>query len=275
MAGSFLVALDLDRTLIYSAASAGPDAPADARVVEVYGGAPLSRMTQRAWALLGELAARAEVVPVTTRSPAQLQRVGLPSAARHAICANGGVLLVDGVADPGWLEESRTLAAASAPLADARAALDAVAHEPWVKLVRDVEDLFCYLVAHDRDAIPEAWVAGLEDFAAGAGWTVSVQGRKVYVVPQGIGKGSGVERLRRRLPDGAATTVLASGDSLLDAEMLLVADHALRPAHGELHDAGWTAPGVGVTRSSGILAAEEVLAWALERVGAVSAPVPS
>ncbi|HWJ08790.1 MAG TPA: HAD family hydrolase [Nocardioides sp.] len=280
MSGSFLVALDLDRTLIYSAGSAGPDAPADARVVEMYDGAPLSRMTQRSWALLGDLIDRAEVVPVTTRSIAQYQRVGWPRVPRHAICTNGGALLVDGVPDPAWRAESLALAAESAPLAELNAVLAAVAHEPWVKLVRDVEDLFCYLVAHSREAIPEAWVAELEVVAARARWTVSVQGRKVYVVPAALGKGSAVERLRRRLPDGSATVTLASGDSLLDAGLLVVADHGLRPAHGELHESGWTSPHVAVTRNAGILAGEEILAWALGHVASsapveVSAPVPS
>lgn len=281
MVDRFLVALDLDRTIIFSDGSAGPDAPADARVVEMYDGAPLSRMTQRAWALLGDLMRRDVVVPVTTRSVAQYQRVGLPAVPRHAITTNGGTLLVDGVPDPEWRDESFALAAASAPLAELHAVLAAVADEPWVKLVRDVEDLFCYLVAHSREVIPEAWVAELETVAAQTGWTVSVQGRKVYVVPAGLGKGSAVERLRRRLPDAASTVVLASGDSLLDAGMLEVAHHALRPAHGELHDSGWAARDVGVTSSAGILAGEEILAWALQLIGAeeltgpVSSPVPS
>ncbi|WP_207010657.1 HAD family hydrolase [Nocardioides aromaticivorans] len=266
MTGSFLVAFDLDRTLIYSAGSAGPDAPADARVVEVYDGAPLSRMTQRSWSLLGDLMRLDVVVPVTTRSVAQYQRVGLPAVPRHAITTNGGTLLVDGLPDPEWRDESFALAARSAPLAEMNAVLAAVADEPWVKLVRDVEDLFCYLVAHSREAIPEAWVAELETLAEQGGWRVSVQGRKVYVVPEGLGKGSAVERLVRRLPDGASTVTLASGDSLLDASMLEVAHHALRPAHGELHDAGWAADHVRVTTTTGILAGEEILAWALGHV---------
>lgn len=278
MTDSFLVAFDLDRTLIYSAGSAGPDVPADARVVEVYDGVPLSRMTQRSWSLLGDLMQRDVVVPVTTRSVAQYQRVRLPAVPRHAITTNGGTLLVDGVPDAEWREESLALAAASAPLAEMYAVLAAVADEPWVKLVRDVEDLFCYLVAHSREAIPEAWVVEVESLAAQAGWKVSVQGRKVYVVPEGLGKGSAVERLVRRLPDGPSTVTLASGDSLLDACMLEVAHHALRPAHGELHDAGWAADHVRVTTATGILAGEEILAWALGHVSptsAVSAPVPS
>ena len=51
-----LVALDLDRTLIYSRTSMGPVADdLGLRIVEWYDGAPLSHVTDRGWMLLGEL----------------------------------------------------------------------------------------------------------------------------------------------------------------------------------------------------------------------------
>ena len=60
-----------------------------------------------------------------------------------------------------------------------------------------------------------------------------------------------------------AETVLAAGDSLLDGEMLESATRAIRPAHGELHDVGWTTPGLTVTPSAGAAAGEEIAAWLL------------
>lgn len=259
-----LVAVDLDRTLIFSpAAIGGAVDAATLRVVEMYDGAPLSRMTDRSWRLLTELMERAELVPVTTRSIAQYQRVDLPRVPAYALSTNGGALLVDGLPDPLWREESLAIAAASAPLAEVRALLDAVADEPWVKLVRDVEDLFCYLVAVERSALPLSWTEELAAAADAVGWRVSVQGRKVYAVPAGISKESGVQRLRERV--GSEGPVIAAGDSLLDAGMLVAADHAIRPAHGELHDVGWQSDGVIVTDRAGVLAGEDVLDWLLSR----------
>ena len=76
-----VVCLDLDRTIIYSAAALDLDLPdADAPrllCVELYRGAPLSYMTETAADLLRELQGLATVVPTTTRTPEQLGRVHL------------------------------------------------------------------------------------------------------------------------------------------------------------------------------------------------------
>ena len=70
-----------------------------------------------------ELAARHLLVPVTTRTVAQFARIALPSPARHAVCANGGVLLVDGERDAAWADWVRATCAVSAPLAEVEAKL--------------------------------------------------------------------------------------------------------------------------------------------------------
>jgi hypothetical protein len=48
--------------------------------------------------------------------------------------------------------------------------------------------------------------------------------------------------------------------------MLAGADEAIRPAHGELHEQGWTAPRIAVTSATGALAGEEIVDWMLARV---------
>ncbi|HWU20523.1 MAG TPA: HAD family hydrolase [Nocardioides sp.] len=271
-AGHALVALDLDRTLIYSAAGGG--GLPGARLVETYDGAPASWMTENAWHRLAELMDRAEVVTVTTRSTEQYQRIRLPRTPAYALCSNGGTLLVEGVPDRGWRDRSLAIAAGAAPLSEVRCGLDEVADASWVRLVRDVEGLFCYLVAQSREAIPPDWLAGLAESAGPLGWTTSLQGRKVYLVPQGVDKASGVRRLRERLGD-LVTTTLAAGDSLLDAGMLVAADRAIRPAHGELHDTGWSSDGVDVTVGAGIAAGEEIVLWALEQLAVTAVSVPA
>ncbi|MGY1730502.1 HAD family hydrolase [Geodermatophilus sp. SYSU D01045] len=261
-----LAAVDLDRTLIYSAAAAGTTEGLE--VVEHLDGAPLSHATPASWRLLAELAGRALLVPVTTRTVAQYGRVRLPVVPRYALCANGGVLLADGVRDPEWDDWASATAAQAAPLPALLALLEAVAGQPWVRTVRAAEGLFCYLVAHTRDGIPEDWLAATTDAATAAGATLSVQGRKVYVVPAGLSKAAGLLRLRRLLAgEGPAPRLLCAGDSLLDAPMLLAADAAVRPAHGELHEQGWTGARVAVTAASGAAAGEEIVRWLLDRAG--------
>ena len=259
-----VAAVDLDRTLIYSAAAAG--AVEGLRVVEHLDGAPLSHATPASWELLAELSRRAVVVPVTTRTAAQYGRVRLPAVPRYALCGNGGVLLADGVRDPEWDSWAAETAAQAAPLPELLAPLEAVAGEPWVRTVRSAEGLFGYLVAQSRGDIPEDWLAATTDAATAAGATLSVQGRKVYVVPAGLSKAAGLLRLRRLLAgEGPAPRLLCAGDSLLDAPMLLAADAAVRPAHGELHEQGWTGARVAVTATSGAAAGEEIVRWLLAR----------
>ncbi|MFG2627799.1 HAD family hydrolase [Streptomyces sp. NPDC048473] len=266
-----LVASDLDRTLIYSAAALQlpmPDAEAPRLLcVEVYDHKPLSYLTETAATLLGELARTTVFVPTTTRTREQYGRVHLPGPApRFAICANGGHLLVDGESDPDWQTQvSRRLADECASLAEVRAHLLAAADPAWLLKERVAEDLFAYLVV-ERPLLPEGWVKELGEWAQTRGWTVSLQGRKIYAVPGPLTKSAAMNEVARRT---GATLTLAAGDSLLDADLLLAADHAWRPAHGELADTGWSAPHVDVTDAYGVAAGEEILRHFLRASGPV------
>ena len=269
---SALVAVDLDQTVVFSRRSAGEAGPSV--VVEHLAGEPLSSMTVGAVAAYTALAARHDVVPVTTRTVEQYTRIALPVAPAHAVCANGGVLLADGRPDAAWAAWVAGLCAASAPLREVEARLRSVEAEPWVRLVRTAQDLFAYLVAHSRDSVPAGWPAALAAELAPLGWAVSVQGRKVYAVPAGLSKAAAVQRLVDQL---GADVLLAAGDSLLDRPLLELAvasgGAAVRPAHGELHDLGWA--GAHVTAASGARAGEELLGWLAVRADALcpSAPV--
>ncbi|MBT2414595.1 HAD family hydrolase [Streptomyces sp. ISL-12] len=259
-----LVASDLDRTLIYSAAALNltvPDQEAPRLLcVEVYDSKPLSYMTETAARLLGDLGGLGEgavFVPTTTRTRAQYQRINLPGPPpKYAICANGGHLLVDGVTDPDWhARVTARLADECAPLAEVRERLTATADPQWVRKHRTAEDLFAYLVL-ERDLLPEGWVKELAVWAGDRGWTVSLQGRKLYAVPAPLTKSAAVHEVARRT--GAGLT-LAAGDSLLDADLLLAADRGWRPGHGELADSGWTAPTVSALPERGVFAGERIL----------------
>jgi hypothetical protein len=251
-----IVCTDLDRTLIYSANALelGSETPR-LRCVEIYRGAPRSYMTERAAELLRTL--QAHVVPSTTRTVEQLARVRLPGASsRYAIASNGGHLLVDGVPDRAWTAHVSARLAWCAPLAEVESHLRAAAG-PFVTALRVASGLFVYAVV-DRSALPAAWVDALAAWCAPRGWTVSLQGRKVYAVPRPLTKAAAAVEIRERLCGGP---LLAAGDSLLDADLLDVADAAIRPAHGELAEAGFTRDHLTVTDTTGVRAGEEMLAW--------------
>jgi hypothetical protein len=268
----FLIGSDLDRTLIYSPRALALDMSDEQAprllTVEVHHGKPLSFMTERCAELLVELIAAAEFVPVTTRTRAQYQRVHLPGpvpgwAPRYAICANGGQLLVDGVTDEDWNAQIKaTLAQNCAPLDEIVHHLALSADPEWTLKRRVAEELFAYLVV-EREMLPPGWVAELTGWADERGYTVSLQGRKIYLVPQPLTKSAALAEVERRT---GASTVLTAGDSLLDAELLLAADAGFRPGHGELADSGWVGPGVTALEQVGVAAGEEIVRRLLARV---------
>jgi hypothetical protein len=271
--GRLLVASDLDRTLVYSAQAlglSGQDAQAPRLVVaEVYQGAPISFHTRDAEVILTALAETSELVPVTTRTRAQYERVRLPVAPRYAIVANGGHILEGGVPDQEWSGSlAARLESGCAPLAEVVGHLERVSDPLWLLKNRVAEDLFAYLVV-DRERLPATFLAELTGWCAPRGWSVSLQGRKVYCVPDLLTKSSAVAEVARRC--GAAVTA-AAGDSLLDADMLAAADLAVRPAHGELHDVGWRSENLSVTTGSGVLGGQEICARLLALALAVSRP---
>lgn len=263
-----IVALDLDRTLIYSARGFDQPHLPPLSEVEYFQGSLMSRMTTRSWELLHELMDEATVVPVTTRTRAQYERIKLPAVPRFALCSNGGILLCDGVPDPDWSVWVSDQLAESAPLDAATDVFNRTQPAEWIKVVNRAEEMFVYLVAHDRRDIPEGWVEESAALLEPLGWNVSEQGRKVYAMPNHLSKGASLARLRDVISDSSSGTprLYASGDSLLDASMLTVADRSIRPAHGELHEQRWEHPRVAVTKSEGPLAGEEIIVWMRDQV---------
>lgn len=255
-----LVGCDLDRTLVYSAAALMlevPDADAPELVVaEVYEGAPLSFMTRTAEDLLAALRRRVHFVPVTTRTVAQYRRVQLSRGTDWAVTSNGAVILHGGEPDQEWAATLRhEIDSASAPLPSVVDLLHATLPADAVLRVRDAEALFVYAVV-DRQRLTAEHVGAFTEALAPLGWTVSLQGRKLYAVPVPVRKERALAAVAERV---SADRTIAAGDSLLDRDMVAWADLGLRPAHGELHAADWHAPGLVVTDHHGVRAGEEIL----------------
>ncbi|UDY23233.1 HAD family hydrolase [Nocardioides sp. Kera G14] len=256
-----VVASDLDRTLIWSAAAGGN--VSGAVCVEEYDGAPLSYVSPAAAADLALLVSAGLVVPVTTRTVVQYQRVRLPGGpASFAVCANGGRVLVDGVEDEAHRGEVRAAVVLSATLEEVMAvfgswclASTVAGAGHFAPRLRDAEGLFCYAVFPDGapggDEVAEL-VGTLEPL----GWRVSVQGRKVYCVPFRLSKEAALEYLAA---SHGLEVVGSAGDSLLDAGMLRAHPVGWMPRDSELLRNGWSAPGVSITAGSGLDAGEEIV----------------
>lgn len=258
--GAPIVFSDLDRTLFFSLNALyldGEDADAPAlRVAEIHEGRPIAYITVAAHEQLGSLAAAHHFVPVTTRTSAQYRRMLIPGPLpRYAITGNGGTILHDGAVDRDWAAKIDATLAASAPLEQIADELRREEFATWMLRLRDAEKRFLYAMV-DRAAITVEVLERLTAWCSERGWTVSLQGRKLYCVPDGITKHDAMVEVATRLGGGPT---LAAGDSLLDQGMLMTANRSLRPAHGELETAGFTHPNLMITRERGVRAGEEIV----------------
>ncbi|GAA2048500.1 HAD hydrolase family protein [Williamsia deligens] len=261
-----LVAVDLDRTLIFSAAAAGRPTT-ELRCVEHLDGAELSYMSPTTVDRLAVLDVRATVVPVTTRTVAQYRRVVVPvwGVRRYAVAANGGEILVDGEPDPVWRSEVDASVAALTPVTEVRDRVRAEADDRWLRSARIADDLFCYAVI-DPAVAPDDLVERWRSWAVPGGWNVSRQGRKVYLMPDPVSKWAAVAEVARRCGT-PRSRVFAAGDGALDRPMLEGAHRAVRPRHGELEELSWHRPTLSVSRSAGVAASEEIVATLLDWAG--------
>lgn len=210
---------DLDNTLIYSYKH---DIGREKRVAERYQGRDVSFLTERTCALLRAVKKEMLVVPVSTRSVEQYERVDLCAGPfPYALACNGGILLKDGKKDEAWYADSLELAKTSE--GEMRAAMDFLKRDARRKLdVRWIENLFVFTKCDDPDGVVKDLKSRLNVRRA----DVFCHGEKVYVVPSGLNKGMAALRFQKRVP---ADYVIAAGDSAFDAPMLKEADAGLAP----------------------------------------------
>lgn len=210
---------DLDNTIIYSYKN---DIGMSRRCVELYQGREISFVTDRTYELLKQVRQKMQVVPTSTRTVEQYQRINLGTGDfKYALVCNGGILLVDGKSDEDWYRQSLINISGSEPaLERAMTVLENDIRRNFE--LRFIEQLFIFTkcsepanVIHELKQMPDMDTVDIFN-----------NGEKVYVVPKGLSKGSAVSRFREYIN---ADYVIAAGDSEFDISMLKAADKALAP----------------------------------------------
>ncbi|MCR5836242.1 MAG: HAD family hydrolase, partial [Lachnospiraceae bacterium] len=197
------------------------------KCVEVYQGRDISFMTDKSLELLKKVNDKLLLVPTTTRTNEQYGRIdmglGVP---KYALTCNGGVLLVDGVEDEAWYNESRALVQdCDLEIEKAASFLEKDVNVSFE--IRVIKQLFLFT----KSDKPEDTIDALRGILDLEKVDVFSNGVKVYVVPKTLSKGKAIDRFRKKMNP---KKVIAAGDSEFDITMLDAADIALAPV--ELQD---------------------------------------
>ncbi len=213
--------IDMDNTLIYSYKH---DIGREKINVELYNGREISYITKRTFELLNEIKKKFLIVPTTTRTREQYERIFLGiGLIKYALVCNGGVLLVDGKVDEEWYKVSKNLISNSVDEL-LKAVLYLESEELRKFEVRFIEELFVFTKC-DK---PETVVCKLRYKLNLSLVDVFNNGIKVYVVPKNLDKGTAVKRFRAYLGDDVEK-VVAAGDSEFDIPMVECADEGIVP----------------------------------------------
>lgn len=258
---------DMDKTLVFSNRSAEFhkfDIEENVLVAERYKNEPSGFIPLRAVETLANWAQDNSFIPVTTRSVEQFSRLTWVNKVwertsydnRYALVANGGILLDHGEVVPEYSKMIKD--SIERPLESVKEKLnDIYRRVESIERLLYVDDLFALFLIHPK-AFSDRMLESITQEFAEIGWVASLQGKKLYLIPESVSKERGAKYVMDHLL--SEWKVAAAGDSLLDAGMLEIADYAFRPPHGELESAGYTfTSDVVRLPNSGIQAAQDLI----------------
>lgn len=211
---SILFATDLDNTLIHSHKH-----KQDKDVcVEWIGNKKQSYMSAYTYKTLPNLAKVIKILPITTRSIDQYNRIQFPNKCISKAITTNGAIMLD--------KHKSTLLIKNKDInmQNLKCIENVLSTEPAVEAVNYVDNTYIYAICTDEQYAKSISMSTphTKDIK------VMVSGRKVYFIPFSFTKGNTLSKIKDR---NNFDLVIAAGDSELDIDMLEVADIALAPAN--------------------------------------------
>ena len=203
---------DLDNTLIYSKKTY-----IKKRIsVEVYKGEDNSFMSKYSYELLKKLHEKLLIVPVTTRTYMQYERINLSIVPKYVLCANGGQLLKNGASDNEWYLKSLEIIEGSA--AERQKAFKILEKDKRrIFECRNIDDLFIFTKCDDMKAVVKDLKSELNlDLVE-----VLYNKEKLYIMPKKLNK---ADTVRRFINEYKGKRIFAAGDTEFDKGMIELAD---------------------------------------------------
>lgn len=242
-----IFATDLDNTMIFSHRLTNGFED-EVHCVECYNGKPITYMTNSSIAKLNGISQKINVIPITTRSLAQFQRIELFSDLPLVVVANGGTILQNGEVHKEWENYIEGILKKY----DFDYVIKVFSTLPGLSLnPKLVDGKFVFAKSDNPDLCKQFLESNLDTKI----WQLSFQREKMYAIPAEITKGTALRFICEHIiPDN--DLVVSAGDSNLDIPMLEYSDYGLIPSDCNLSNSEHTdfiKVGKGIYASDAIL----------------------
>lgn len=222
-----IFATDLDKTIIYYKKYVNDEIMSKVQLIETIDNRPISYISKKAKSNLEKISKIINIIPTTTRSIDQFFNIKTFEFCKYAIVSNGGTILYNREKLPEWENYINTI------LNDYREDFEQI-----IKLLEKsdiitstpiiLDNIYVFSRVEDKEKSLE-FLNGIVDEKK---WNYCIQGKKLYIIPKQITKANAVKFLKDKLNDDC---LIVAGDSLMDQDMLDIADIPMVPKHGELY----------------------------------------
>ena len=275
-----IFASDLDQTLIYSENFLNKYYSHPEHVkkellftIEYYQSKPLSYIHNHVIVSLRKIDNAGLFLPVTTRTIEQYKRIDFDQYGinpEFAVTTNGAKILRNGKVLKEWsVQVEEKLNKIQKSTVEIQKMASQILPKEVIKKERIAEDIFAYYVLY-RENLEFQTVEDLTREAAPLGWEVSLQGTKIYLIPDVISKWDAVSYVCTMTKQ---KEVLGAGDSLLDLSLLNKADISIIPRHGEIFNQNKYDPNCFlIAEHKGVKASLSIVEMALSKCGLDNSP---
>lgn len=246
---------DLDRTLIYSSKIA--NFSINNVCIEKLKGKDISYISKKSIRNIEKLLKFMTIIPVTTRTIEQYRRIEF---AHHninfqwAIVSNGSYILKNNEPIKEWDNHIKQIKNQSEDLLKVFEKFSLYKNINGLVKTKIAEDNFFYCII-DKTNFQFDDLERFIYYLKESNWNYYLNGRKLYFMPKGMTKENAINFLLKSFKE---SSFIASGDSILDLNMLNLSNVAYIPKHADiLHNVANNK--IFISKNEGILATEEIL----------------
>lgn len=240
-----LLGTDLDRTIIFSEKFIEQNNDKNWKdnhiCLELYNGNPLSYVSKETFDYLYKLLEnpydKNTFIPVTTRSIEQFKRINLISNFPYAITNNGGIILKYGKPIKEWTDfinsQRKRLQVSYKEIFK----LYAKNPKIYEKEGKFVDELFLFIKIKDlTEKEIQDFLNDLEIKLQNTGWNFTLQGRKLYIIPNYIRKDRALLYLAKNHLKDYSNIIITAGDGKLDLDLIEFGDINFIPIKSEVYN---------------------------------------